>query len=67
MMDQSNYQEIEMPNGTYIVEKRVGHWMAWAPDSNDPIIVDHSYDMVMLVLNVHSKTQGSKLQNSKGS
>jgi len=55
-MNQSKYQEIETLNGTYILEKRLGHWMAWAPHSDEPLIVDYSYDLVMLFVRAHSKT-----------
>jgi hypothetical protein len=54
-VEQSKYQEHEMPNGTYIVEKRMGHWMAWPPNDDQAFIVDYSYDMVMLYLRAHSK------------
>lgn len=54
-MNRSDYQEIEMPNGTYVVENRVGSWMAWAPDEEQPFIAHPQYEMVMTFVRQDSK------------
>ena len=55
MHQSENYQEHDMPNGVYIIEKRMGHWMLWAPDDGQTLYVDYSYDLVKLMMETHSK------------
>ena len=55
MSQSENYQEHEMPNGVYVIEKRVGHWMVWAPDDDQALYIDYSYDLVKLMMKTHSK------------
>lgn len=50
-----NYQEHQMPNGVYVMEKRIGHWIVWAPNDVHPLYVDRSYEMAKLLMNVHSE------------
>jgi hypothetical protein len=45
-----NRIEIETPLGTYVMENRIGAWMAWGPDSCDPFYIDYSRDLVKLIM-----------------
>lgn len=57
-MDQTDsYQEHEMPNGVYVIEKRMGHWMVWAPNDDQPLYIDHSYEMTKLMMKLHSEKE----------
>jgi hypothetical protein len=54
MSEHLGHQEIEMPNGVYVIEKRFGIWMVWSPDDDQPFYTDHSYGMVLTMLKAHS-------------
>ncbi len=54
-MKQSKYQEIVMPNGTYVVEKRMGSWMAWRPEEDQAFIFHEAYEMIMMFIRQDSK------------
>jgi hypothetical protein len=49
------YQEHEMSNGIYVIEQRLGCWMVWAPNHDQPFFIDHSYDLVKLMMTQHFK------------
>ena len=61
MSHSETYQEHEMPNGVYVIENRIGHWMVWAPDDDQPLYVNHNYEMVKLMMKAHSE---QKVENS---
>ena len=55
MSKNETYQEHQMPNGIYVIEKRVGAWMVWTPDDDQALFADHNYELVKLVMETHSK------------
>jgi len=54
-MNQSKYQEIEMSNGTYVVENRMGSWMAWRPEEDQAFVFHETYEMIMMLIRQDSK------------
>jgi hypothetical protein len=55
-----NRIEIDTPLGTYVMENRIGVWMAWDPDNCDPFYMDHSKDLVKLIMETRIKRDCEK-------
>jgi hypothetical protein len=56
-----NFVEIESNHGTYIMENRLGIWMAWAPDEDQPFYMDYSHDLVKLIVETRIRKNDTEM------
>jgi hypothetical protein len=47
------YYEIETRFGTYTIEKRIGVWMAWKPDEDQPFLMHENYNLLKHLVDRH--------------